>query len=131
MPDIQTYSDVQLLVNTFYDSVQKDDLIGPIFNEKIKDWNPHLETMYKFWSTILLENNSPEHKYNGHPFVKHAYLPVEITHFERWLSLFYQNADNLFEGPIVTEAKNRAMYMANMFYAKIEALRGNDVIPIV
>lgn len=130
MPDIQSFSDVQLLVNSFYEKAQKDDLIGPIFNEKIKDWQPHLETMYKFWSSILLENITPEQKYSGHPFIKHAYLPISIEHFERWLTLFYQNADALFKGAVVDEAKKRASYMANMFYVKIEALRGNDVIPI-
>jgi hemoglobin len=130
MADIQTYQDVQLLVSSFYDKVQKDELIGPIFNEKIKDWQPHLDTMYKFWSTILFEKVNLEQKYTGHPFIKHAYLPVSIEHFERWLTLFYQNADALFKGAVVDEAKKRAAYMANMFYVKIEALRGNDVIPI-
>jgi hemoglobin len=33
--DITNIGDIQLLVNTFYTKVQKDDLIGAIFNEKI------------------------------------------------------------------------------------------------
>ena len=130
MRDIQTFEDIQLMVNTFYEKVQKDNLIGPIFNEKIKDWNPHLETMYKFWSTILLENNIEEHKYNGRPFMKHAGLDVSAEHFERWLQLFYNNADSLFKGPIVDEAKKRGHYMANMFHVKIEAIKGNNMFPL-
>lgn len=35
LQDISTFEDIKLLVNTFYDKVQKDDFIGPIFNEKI------------------------------------------------------------------------------------------------
>ena len=38
------------MVNTFYDKIKEDELLGPIFNERIQDrWASHLETMYKFW----------------------------------------------------------------------------------
>ena len=31
--DIQNLDDIKLLVDTFYEKVQKDNLIGPVFNE--------------------------------------------------------------------------------------------------
>jgi hemoglobin len=45
--DIKTIIDIKTLVNTFYDNVRGDDLIGPIFNDAIQDrWPIHLEKMY-------------------------------------------------------------------------------------
>ena len=71
--DIATLEDIKLLVDTFYSQVQKDDFLGPIFNEKIGNrWPEHLEKMYRFWQTILLE----VHTYSGSPFPPHKQLPV-------------------------------------------------------
>ena len=42
-PDIETSSDVQNLINTFYSKVRQDDVIGYIFNDIAKvDWEKHL-----------------------------------------------------------------------------------------
>ena len=82
--DISTLEDIQLLVNNFYQQVQVDPLIGPIFHGVIKDrWPQHLEKMHRFWQTVLLE----EHTYFGSPFPPHAQLPVEQKHFDAWLAL--------------------------------------------
>ena len=125
--DIQNKEDVQKLVNTFYDKVKIDDLIGPIFNEKIGDrWGAHLQTMYQFWETILLEESS----YSGRPFPPHAQLPISDLHFERWLVLFQQTLDELFEGEVAQEAFWRAEKMAIMFASKINYFRENHQNPI-
>lgn len=118
--DILTRIDIQLLVDTFYAKVQKDDFIGPIFNEKIGNrWPEHLEKMYGFWETILLE----VHSYSGSPFPPHKQLPVSKEHFERWMQLFNETADQLFQGPLADEAKYRAKAMADMFHYKIDYFR--------
>ena len=92
--DITTIDDIKLLVDSFYGKVREDDLLADIFNNKIEDrWPQHLEKMYRFWQTVLLE----EHTYFGSPFVPHAKLPVSAEHFERWLKLFYATVDDLFE----------------------------------
>ncbi|GIZ07533.1 group III truncated hemoglobin [Flavobacterium sp. UMI-01] len=120
LPDITTLDDIKLLVNTFYDKVQKDDLIGPIFNQKIGHrWAEHLEKMYRFWQTILLE----VHSYSGSPFPPHKHLPVEKEHFNRWMEIFTDTVNALFEGTIADEAKLRAKNMAEMFHYKIEYFR--------
>jgi hemoglobin len=118
--DISNIEDIKLLVNTFYEKVQKDDLIGPIFNEKmIGRWPEHLEKMYRFWQTILLE----EHTYSGTPFPPHKQLPVNQSHFDRWMEIFTQTVDSLFIGKLAEEAKMRAANMAYMFNYKIEYFR--------
>ncbi len=118
--DISNIEDIKLLVNTFYEKVQNDDLIGPIFNEKmIGRWPEHLEKMYRFWQTLLLE----EHTYSGSPFPPHKHLPVNQSHFDRWMEIFTETVDSLFAGKLAEEAKVRAANMAYMFNYKIEYFR--------
>lgn len=120
--DILTLDDVKLLVDSFYTKVRKDELIGPIFDDRIQDrWPQHLAKMYTFWQTILLG----EHTYYGSPFPPHSRLPVEKIHFERWLSLFSETLDELFDGQIAKEAIWRANKMAVMFQYKIEQYKSN------
>ncbi|TRX40031.1 group III truncated hemoglobin [Flavobacterium restrictum] len=118
--DITSLEDIKLLVNSFYSKVQEDALIGPIFNEKIMGrWPEHLEKMYRFWQTILLE----EHTYTGSPFPPHKQLPVNTQHFDRWMALFTETVDHLFTGKLADDAKLRAQNMAQMFNYKIEYFR--------
>ena len=121
--DIASLEDIKLLVNTFYSQVQTDDFLGPIFNEKIGNgWPEHLEKMYSFWQTILLE----VHTYSGSPFPPHKQLPVAKEHFDRWMELFTQTTDSLFTGALADEAKFRAKNMAEMFNYKIEYFRNEE-----
>ena len=115
--EIITLDDIKKLVDTFYEKVRRDELIGPIFNERIQDrWPQHLEKMYTFWQTVLLG----EHTYFGSPFPPHANLPVSHKHFEKWMELFTQTLDELFTGEKAEDAKWRAGKMAEMFESKIE-----------
>ena len=118
MRDIETKEDIVLMVDTFYQKVQQDELIGPIFNSRIapEAWPAHLDRMYTFWTTILL--NQPG--YSGQPFEKHRDMPIDAAHFERWVNLFKTMIDSLFEGPIANEAKYRAELMGHLFLAKLE-----------
>ncbi|MCW2118733.1 group III truncated hemoglobin [Flavobacterium sp. 7A] len=120
LTDITDIDDIKLMVNTFYSKVQVDNFIGPIFNEKIGNrWPDHLEKMYRFWQTILLE----VHSYSGSPFPPHKHLPIEKDHFERWMELFTATVDTLFMGVVADEAKLRAKNMAEMFHYKINYFR--------
>jgi hemoglobin len=123
LEDIKNLDDIKLLVDTFYTKVQKDTLIGPVFNEKIgNQWPTHLERMYRFWQTILLE----EHTYSGSPFPPHKHLPVQKEHFNRWMEIFTETINSLFEGTLTEEAKLRAKNMAEMFFYKIEYFRNGE-----
>jgi len=120
--DIQNFDDIKLMVDTFYDKVQNDNLIGPIFNSVIQDrWVEHLEKMYRFWQTILLE----DYTYSGRPFPPHAHLPVDESHFKRWKELFSNVVYTHFEGNKADEAIWRSDKMATMFLSKIIYLKEN------
>lgn len=115
--DIENINDIKKMVDIFYGKVRKDDLIGPIFNDKIQNhWAEHLAKLYSFWQNILLG----EQTYSGFPFPPHAQLPIGKEHFDRWLTLFSETVDSLFIGPIATEAKNRAYKIADIFQNKLD-----------
>ncbi|MDE3124183.1 MAG: group III truncated hemoglobin [Bacteroidota bacterium] len=125
--DIATLQDIQVLVNSFYDKVQKNELLAPIFNNVIQNhWPEHLEKMYCFWETILLDANT----YSGVPFLPHANLPVQHEHFEYWIAIFIETIDTHFEGIKADEAKWRAGKMAVMFESKINYLSKNTLKPL-
>jgi len=114
--EILSLEDIKILVDTFYDHIKVDAMLGPIFNERIDGrWPLHLEKMYRFWQTVLLE----EHTYFGSPFPPHAQLPVDGQHFAQWMTLFTTTVNELFTGEKAKEAIWRASKMAEMFEAKI------------
>ncbi|MEP2771447.1 MAG: group III truncated hemoglobin [Fulvivirga sp.] len=121
--NIAVLADIKRLVDAFYGRVRQDELLAPIFNDKIGDnWPEHLEKMYRFWQTILLG----EHSYYGNPFMPHSKLPIDEQHFTRWLELFYQTLDEEFEGEKAEEARWRAGKMAEMFQFKLQYYREKD-----
>ena len=79
---------IDRLVRTFYGKIRKDELLGPVFEARIADWEPHLRRMCAFWSSVALMSGV----YSGRPMEKHLPLPVDARHFDRWLALFGQTA---------------------------------------
>ena len=79
---------IERLVRGFYAKARTDPVLGPIFDAKISDWEPHLERMCAFWSSVALMSG----RYHGTPMVKHLPLPVDAVHFDRWLALFEATA---------------------------------------
>jgi hemoglobin len=120
--EIKDIEDIKVFVDEFYTRVRGDELIGPIFMEKITDWRPHLDKMYAFWNAALFGVAG----FRGNPFAKHAPLKIGPAHFERWLELFYATIDERFEGYIAEDAKKRAELMANMFLTRLQQLNGNS-----
>lgn len=112
--DISEVADIEKLVYTFYDKVRADEALFAVFDPIIKDnWTAHLAKMVKFWSTLLLYT----HEYKDDPLTKHLPLPLTKEHFERWLFLFNDTIDELFEGQIADNAKKRASSIARIMKA--------------
>ena len=126
MDDIKTKEDITIFVDQFYNQVQSDKLIGPIFLGKMPEgnWSKHLERMYSFWNTVLFGVVD----YRGNPFSHHIYLGIEKPHFDRWIALFVKTIDDNFIGPKATEAKDRAGKMRMMFESKLQANKTNSKI---
>lgn len=82
---------IERLVRAFYERVRADALLGPVFAARIRSWEPHLQQMFAFWSSVTLMSG----RYHGQPMQKHLPLPVDGRHFDRWLALFEQTAREL------------------------------------
>ncbi len=115
--DILDRSDIINLVDLFYDKVTKDELLAPVFRHV--DWPQHLPTMYNFWSSMLLGDQT----YQGNPFQKHVHLTIDSSHFNRWLELFRLTVDEHFAGFKADEVKSRATSIAGVFQHKMGLLK--------
>ena len=82
---------IHRLVHGFYARVRADEVLGPVFAERIQHWEPHLERMCAFWSSVALLTGT----YSGRPMQAHQTLPVDAAHFDRWLMLFKAAATEL------------------------------------
>ena len=108
------------LVHGFYDRVRTDPLLGPVFAERITDWGPHLEKMVEFWSSVALMTG----RYHGAPMPKHLPLPVEREHFDRWLDLFRQTAQEVCPPVGAAWVIERAERIASSIHMNILDARG-------
>jgi hemoglobin len=114
LPKITSEADIKILVDTFYNKVQNDKVIGPYFADV--NWDVHLPKMYSFWSSLLFLTGS----YKGFPFAAHAGLPnLSKPHFERWLKLFMQTVDENFAGENAAIIKNKANQIATVFMIRL------------
>ncbi len=119
--DIQSREHIELLINSFYIKVRKDDTIGFIFNDIAKvNWEQHLPIMYDFWETLLLDATSyRKNAMEVHYTLNRRVHLVEI-HFHRWLQLFSETVDELFSGKIASMAKTKAKSIASLMQFKMK-----------
>ncbi|MHC5308005.1 group III truncated hemoglobin [Bartonella sp. LJL80] len=82
---------IENVVRSFYARVLKDPFIGPVFDERITEWEPHLQRMFAFWSSVMLHTR----RYEGRPMPKHVVLPIDSHHFDRWLTLFKTTVEEI------------------------------------
>lgn len=120
LKEIHSQEEIREMVDAFYDKVNKDELLSPVFNDFAGvNWESHLPVMYSFWSSILLGDFT----YKGNPFLKHIPLPIEKAHFDRWLELFMETIDERFTGVKAEEARQRARSIAGIFQFKLASLK--------
>ena len=111
---------IRRLVHTFYDRIRVDEVLGPIFAERITDWGPHLERMCAFWSSVTLMTG----RYHGRPMQAHAPLPVDASHFDRWLGLFARTANDVCPAAAASYFVERAQMIAESLELGIGTARG-------
>lgn len=118
--DIENRDDIVVLINTFYEKVKKDKVIGYIFNDVAKvNWEKHLPVMYNFWENVIFFTGS----YTGNPMTAHKQLNqktrLNADHFQEWIKLFTKTVDELFEGDKAELTKQRAVSIATVMQIKI------------
>lgn len=110
--DITDARDVRGLLVDFYRAAMMDDLLGPVFEGEVADWEHHIDTVTAFWVWQLLG----ERGYEGQPLRAHEPLhrrtPLTGPMFERWVQLFCDTVDSRFQGSVAEVAKARGRKMA-------------------
>lgn len=120
--DIRSREDIILLVDAFYQEVQNNQKIGPIFTDVAKvNWNHHLPKMYDFWESMLFGKVV----YKGNPMSTHFELKKKATlkeeEFTEWKNTFFATVDQLFEGENAKVIKQKAQSIADLIYFKLNS----------
>jgi hemoglobin len=111
---------IERLVRGFYTKVRADAVLGPIFEARIKNWEPHLAQMCAFWSSVALMTG----RYHGTPMARHLPLPVDGSHFDRWLALFEETAREVCPGEAEAHFVERARRIAQSLELGIAGAHG-------
>lgn len=125
--DIQSRTDIELLMTAFYEKVKKDDTIGFIFNDIAKvNWEHHIPIITDFWETLLLDAASYSKNAMAVHYTLNRKVPLEEKHFQRWLQLFDETVNELFSGNVAALAKKKAKSIASLMQFKMKQER-NDI----
>ena len=90
-------------VHSFYGRARPDPLLGPVF-EAVQDWPAHFEVMTDFWSSVMLTSG----RYHRDALGAHRKHPLQPEMFDRWLTLWGETADALFEPDLAAQLRAKA-----------------------
>jgi len=122
-PDLCTEAEITQLVYGFYDNVRRDEVLGPIFERHIKNWDTHLPTMVDFWSSALRGTA----RFRGSPMPKHAALPdLSLELFQRWLGLFRETTAALPNAALAARANDLAKRIAQSLWYGYQTSQAGD-----
>lgn len=116
---------IKNLVTHFYQKVQQDKILSPIFDEAKIDWKEHIPLLCQFWNSVMLKTN----EYHGNAYQKHLLLKqfstIKEIHFTRWLNLFRDEALNHLPTESAQEIIHRASLIAeSLKFGMLRQLEG-------
>lgn len=123
MKEIENRADLYVLVTAFYKKIRTHELLGPIFNAHITEeqWPAHLNKLTDFWVTALLGQTC----FKGSPSQAHINVDknlnhtIDQIHFGKWLELWFETIDSLYQGTVAQRAKDASRKMATGQYIHI------------
>jgi hemoglobin len=115
--DILSRKELEILINSFYEKVKTDPILGPLFAHV--NWAKHLPVIYAFWENALFYTGG----YLGNPLLIHKAFndrnPLCKEQFKQWEYLFTTTVDELFQGEKAELAKQRAISISTVMQVKI------------
>jgi hemoglobin len=114
--DICNRGDIDRLMNAFYGTAMVDPELSFIFNDVARlNLAHHLPIIGDFWETMLFRSGDYQ-RHGRNPITVHAELdaktPLLPQHFDRWLMIFNESVDGLFQGERAELVKSRAAQIA-------------------
>jgi hemoglobin len=111
---------IDRLIRAFYARARLDPMIGPIFEQRVHDWEGHFARMGAFWSSVVLMSG----RYHGMPMALHLPLPIDTPHFDRWLEIFAATAYEVCPPHAADHFVERAHRIADSLELGIAAQKG-------
>lgn len=113
MNDLKNRTDIEALLRRFYGRVLDDDVLGEPFAEvRAKGLESHIPVMADFWETMLFRARL----YRGRVLDAHRHVHDRSTlssrHFVRWLTIWTNTVDEMYQGPVADHAKVQAARIA-------------------
>ena len=105
---------ISRLVDEFYEKVRNNEQLGPVFLRRIEGaWDQHLDTMKRFWRSVLMKTG----EYKGKPVVVHQQIhEINTQLFVIWLRLFEETAHQIWNEAAAIEAVTAAQRIASSLW---------------
>ena len=118
--DISSREDLVQMLYAFYTKAFRDELIGRFFIEVVPlDLTTHIPVIADFWEAIVFNT----HGYRKNVMEVHQHIHqlsnIKKEHLERWVKLFTETLDEMFEGEKATLMKHRAGSIATLMDIKL------------
>jgi hemoglobin len=129
LPDVLDETMIRCVVHGFYDEIRRDELLGPIFHDRIEpsDRPRPMVKMCDVWSSTLLRTS----RYEGRPLPPHlAISGLGEAHFRRWLKLFRATVRRICPPDVAALFMDRALRIAHSFRLAVAFSRGETTMGI-
>lgn len=118
--DIESRDDLVQLLEAFYTKAFVDDLIGHFFTKVVPlNLEVHIPVIADFWEAIIFN----KHTYKKNVMVVHQHIHhlshIKKEHLDRWVQIFTNTVDELFEGDKATLIKQRGSSIATLMDIKL------------
>ncbi len=118
--DIQDAEDLYNIVSLFYNKLLSDESIKHLFEEVVEHGlEEHLQNLVAFWDQMLFGNFGYEKNVMQLHLKKNSEMPFTEENFKTWLSHFNASIEELHEGIIAENMKDRAYSIAYIMRTKI------------
>ncbi len=119
-PDVSDAQDLYKIVASFYTKLLGDDSINHLFAETVQNGlQEHLQQLVRFWDQMIFGNYRYDKNVMEIHQQQHQLTPFTAEHFEIWLGHFHGSIDELYEGEIAQNIKDRAYSIAYIMRTKM------------
>ncbi len=120
MKDIESRSDIDTVLVSFYQKAFTDNLIGRFFTEVVPlNLTTHLPVITDFWEAVIFNT----HSYRKNVMEIHQHIhqlsSIKKQHLDRWVQIFTITIDEHFAGEKTNLMKQRAASIATLMDIKL------------
>ncbi|MBU9764640.1 group III truncated hemoglobin [Mycobacterium sp. TNTM28] len=130
--DLAGHDDVELLLWRFYSKALSDPILAEPFAElRANGLRSHLPVMCDFWETALFRAGLYHRNALTVHRELHARHPLSARHFVRWLTLWTETIDELYEGPYAERAKAQGGRIAKAMHRRLAGVDAAELDALV